>query len=179
MEIQSLLAAGGYQLPQNITVEGRGIHNIIFRLCRMKHTETVMVAGGESNVLCARVLDGFSPIIGVEADGIEAARSLGVLVLVQIPGMQIPLPLGKRAVNAPMQKYAEFLGAEDFARLDVGRRGIVGLGKRAQNGCQENGGEEYKSLHSGNINDYPAKIGNFWDAGKPEPAKMPTFAVQK
>lgn len=98
----------------DVALEWRSLHYVVIALPGVPHREAVVVARGEADILRASVLDGFHPLMGVEAMRIEGVGGLGILHAVGHGVLQIPLALGKRAVDAPVKEDAKLGRAEVF-----------------------------------------------------------------
>ena len=135
MQAHTLLMASVGQFLQHIAAEGGGIHDIVAVLGGMEHGEAVVVTRGEGDVAGARLTYGLHPLLGIEPHGIEAGGRLGVLVFVELAGVEIPLTLGKLAVDAPVEEDAETEALKLFAGLKVLGGGHI-LCPNALCGCQ-------------------------------------------
>ena len=127
MQAQSLAVALVGQLLENVAAVGR-VHDVVVALLRVPHGEAVVVTCGEADVARSGSLEGAHPRFGIEAVGIEGVGGLGILRAVQVLVRQIPLALGKQAVDAPMQEDAEFAVGKRLPCLQVLGRGLVAGG---------------------------------------------------
>lgn len=128
MQPDTLLAASLRQFAQHIAAERGGIDDIVVGKSGIEHGESLVVARGEADVARARRLDRTHPLPRVEACGTEAARKLGVLLVIEVFVGHGPLAGSQHAVKAPMEEYPEAVVAERLARPQVvGRGNVSGL----------------------------------------------------
>ena len=126
------------QLPHDVFAVGR-IHDVIVRPPGIPHGEALVMPGGETDVFRPRSLEGRHPLAGIETVGIKAVHGLGILPGINILVIQIPLALGKHAVQAPMQEHAKPALGKLFSILKILGRGFIrlslsGHGKKADAG---------------------------------------------
>ena len=119
MQGDTLFLALIRQLLQDITSERRCVYNIVIRILRMEHRETVMMARGQTNILGAGGLDGRHPFAGIKPGRIKARREFGVLLPVDVGIVHIPFALRRHTVNTPMEENAEFVILKSLTGLLV------------------------------------------------------------
>lgn len=146
MQPDTLLAASLRQFAQHIAAERGGIDDIVVGKSGIEHGESLVVARGEADVARARRLDRTHPLPRVEACGTEAARKLGVLLVIEVFVGHGPLAGSQHAVKAPMEEYPEAVVAERLARPQVvGRGNVSGLrmGGRSEAASAEQGKQSF------------------------------------
>ena len=66
VQLESLLGTGGREFLQHVASEGRGLDDIVVAGFAVPHGESVVVAAGEGDVLCACLLEEQYPLAGAE-----------------------------------------------------------------------------------------------------------------
>ena len=119
MQLDAVTLAGISEFLEHVTLERRGINDIVVTGSTLEHRETVMVSRRYGDVAGAGILDGANPLVGVEARGIKASWQLGILVTVNFLVEHHPLAVGKHRIDAPMDENAEFVVLELLAGFEV------------------------------------------------------------
>ena len=127
VESDALLVAFIGEFLEDVTMERGGIHDVVVRILRLEHRETLMMASGEADVLGSRSLDGCHPLRRIEMGRIEATRQLGVLLVVQVLVGHRPFARGKHAIQSPVQEDAKLIILEFLSGLQVLRSRLIVL----------------------------------------------------
>ena len=131
MKPYALLVAFVSQLFQHIPSERGCIDDIVRRLPGAEHRESVVMPGGEADVLCPGSLDGGNPLGGIEISRIECRSCLGVLLVLYPVPIEIPFALGEHAVDSPMEEDSELVPGEFRPGFEIlpGRNIALSLGR--------------------------------------------------
>ena len=73
-EAQSLLRTLLGELLDDVSLERRGVHDIVVTRIRIKQSKSVMVLGGDDHVLHACLLGDRHPLCSIEFRGVELRR---------------------------------------------------------------------------------------------------------
>ncbi len=73
----------------------------------MEHGEAVVMAGGDTDVLCAGSFHIGYPFLRVELGRVKAVGQLGILLPVDVLVVHDPLAIGHHAIDSPMDEYPE------------------------------------------------------------------------
>ena len=128
VESDALRVAFIGEFLEDVTMERGGIHDVVIRILRLEHRETLMMASGEADVLGSRSLDGCHPLRRIEMGRIEATRQLGVLLVVQVLVGHRPFARGEHTVQSPVQEDTKLIVLELLSRLQVLRGRLIMLG---------------------------------------------------
>ena len=127
IEVQAyaLLATGLGQFLQNVLAVGCGLYDVELALLGVPHGETIVMTGGEADVLGTCCLYGTHPFTCIVPVGIESIRHLGILIAVGHCILQVPFALGKHTVDTPMQEDTQLHVTEFLTRAQIGLGGNI------------------------------------------------------
>src|SRR5258707_3166455 len=111
--------------PDDILAVRRARYNIPIRQFRIEHCESVVMLGGDGDVLHARGLRQCDPRRRVELERIEKRWALGVIGSVDWPRLHDPFSVAPHAGYAPVYEQSELVLLEPSTRSRVRCRGPV------------------------------------------------------
>ena len=128
MDAQTLPAALFGQLLHHVASERRGVRDVVGRLRRAEHRESVVVARREADVAGSCLAEGRHPRLCVECRRTERPGELLVFVVVDVLVGHHPFALSEQGVETPVEEDAEPSIGESLPCGEVlGRRLVGGL----------------------------------------------------
>ena len=107
------------QLFDDVAAERRRFHDIVIRILRIEHRETVVMTRRDCNVFCAGIFNGRHPGSGIEFRRIESGSEFRILFSVEFVQFERPFAVTEHTVDAPMDEDAEFVVLELFTVAQV------------------------------------------------------------
>ncbi len=93
-----MLVAGFGKFPDDVALEGRGIHHVVVRAGGIEERKAVVVLGGDDDMAHAGGFEKFHPLLGVEFRGVELPHDLPAVFLVGDAEIHLdPLGVGFRS----------------------------------------------------------------------------------
>ena len=114
VEADTLFVAFVGQFFQYVTAERSAVHYVVIRFCCVEHGETVVVAGGETNVFGTTGFDRCYPFRCIEFGGVEGCRQVFVFINVQSARVQGPFATSDHAVHSPVDEDTKLIVLEFF-----------------------------------------------------------------
>ena len=113
------------QFFQYVTTKGSSLHDIELALLGSPHRETIVMTGGEADILGTSLLDATHPLSCIKTVRIESICHLGIFITVGHCILQIPLALSKHAIQAPVQENTQLHISEFLTRLQISLGGNI------------------------------------------------------